>query len=166
MNQNISALMDGELCEDEADLLLARFRRHTEAQNEWKTYHLIGDVLRQPEYIHDELSKSFFDRLHAEPTILAPSRKRTSQIRSFAMTAAASIMAVVMLAWMSVRIDAEPSYQQARAAPVNLRNVGLPVNEAMNEYLLAHHEYSPSTDVRGAASYIRTVAFKQTVAGK
>jgi hypothetical protein len=36
----------------------------------------------------------------------------------------------------------------------------------MNDYLLAHQEYSPSTDVRGASSYIRTVSVKQTVAGQ
>jgi hypothetical protein len=28
----------------------------------------------------------------------------------------------------------------------------------MNDYLIAHQEFSPSTEVQGAASYMRTVA--------
>jgi len=47
-----------------------------------------------------------------------------------------------------------------------MRNVSLPVNETVNDYLLAHQEFSPSTDMRGAASYIRTVAVRQTGAGE
>jgi sigma-E factor negative regulatory protein RseA len=51
MKHEISALMDGELFEDEADVLFDQIKRDSGAHNDWAMYHLIGDVLRQPESI-------------------------------------------------------------------------------------------------------------------
>jgi sigma-E factor negative regulatory protein RseA len=36
----------------------------------------------------------------------------------------------------------------------------------MNEYLIAHQEYSPSTAIQGLAPYIRTVSSAQPEAGR
>lgn len=166
MKQDISALMDGELCGDEAEVLLGKIKRHPEAQQEWLTYHLIGDALRQPDDISMNMNAAFAERLHAEPTVLAPHRRRSSIAGVFAMTAVASIMAIAFLAWLSVNLDSESAIQMARQPANAESNVSLPINEAMNDYLLAHKEFSPSSDVRGAASYIRTVAARQAVAGQ
>ena len=81
-------------------------------------------------------------------------------------------MAVVFLAWLSVQTNTKPPLQQAKQSPNEVRAVNVPINAnfptngSMNDYMLAHQEFSPSTDVRGAASYIRTVSAKQIVAGK
>ena len=166
MKQNISTLMDGELYGDEADVLLVKIKRHPQGQQEWMTYHLIGDALRQPEYMPKDMSAAFFERLHAEPTVLAPRTQPGSKAGFFAMSAVASIMAMAFLAWLSVQIDTEPVLQQAKQRPNEMRIASLPVNDGMDDYLLAHQEFSPGTDVRGAASYIRTVAVKNTVAGQ
>lgn len=163
MKQNISTLMDGELCGDEAEVLLSRITSHPEVRQEWLTYHLIGDVMRQPDYVPGALKSGFFERLHAEPTVLAPHRKRSAQADFFALSAVASIMAMAFLAWLSVQIDSEPVPRQSSAA---LSNANFPVNDSMNDYLLAHHEFSPATDMQGAASYIRTVADRQSGAGR
>ena len=166
MKQNISTLMDGELCGDEAEVLLGKIKLHPEAQQEWLSYHLIGDALRQPDYLPNHMSAAFFERLHAEPTVLAPHTRRSSKASYFALSAAASIMAMAFLAWVSVQVVTEPAVQQAQQRPSALRAANFPTNDSMNDYLLAHQEYSPSTDVRGASSYIRTVSVKQTVAGQ
>lgn len=172
MKQNISTLMDGELCAEEADKLLAKIKCHPQAQQEWLTYHLIGDALRQPDYMPEHISATFLERLRAEPTVLAPHSQRTAKTGLYAMSAAASIMAMAFLAWLSLPIDSAPLFQQARQSPEELRtavlqaNADSHINDSMEDYLLAHHEYSPGTDVRGAPSYIRAVTFKQTVAGQ
>lgn len=172
MKQNISTLMDGELCGDEAAVLLGMIKHHPEARQEWLSYHLISDALRQPDYLPNHMGAAFFERLQAEPTVLAPHCQRSSRAGIFAMSAAASIMAVVFLAWLSVQSDARPLLQQAKQGPDAARtasvliNANFPTNGSMNDYLLAHQEFSPSTDVRGAASYIRTVSAKHIVAGK
>jgi hypothetical protein len=36
----------------------------------------------------------------------------------------------------------------------------------MNEYLIAHQEFSPSTEIQGLAPYIRGVSSLQTVQGR
>lgn len=166
MKQTISTLMDGELCEEEAELLLGKIKLNSEAQQEWRFYHLIGDALRQPDYVPGDISAAIIERLHAEPTVLAPQMKRSSKASYFAMSAVASIMAVAFLAWLSVQIDNVPTFQQARQQSNSMRTASLPANEGVNDYLLAHQEYSPSSDVRGAASYIRTVAYDQQGVGK
>lgn len=166
MKQDISTLMDGELCGDDAEILLAKIRFDREAHQGWSTYHLIGDALRQPDYVPSDLSANFFERLKAEPTVLAPQVKRNNKTNFVAMSAVASFLAIAFLAWFSVQLDHEPAVQQVAQTNYSLRNVNLTANDGMNDYLLAHHEFSPSTDVRGAASYIRTVALGQTGVGR
>ena len=158
--------MDGELTAEETELLLGMLKQHPEARKDWQDFHLIGDALRQPDFVHKDISASIFERLKNEPTVLAPHSKRESKASYFAMSAVASIMAITFLAWLSVQIDVVPLHQQALQAKIDTRQANLPVNEKINDYLLAHQEFSPSTDMRGAASYIRTVSYRQNGAGQ
>lgn len=166
MKQKISMLMDGELGNEDADTLLGKIRQTPEAQQDWLHYHLIGDALRQPDGMTGEMSAAFFDRLHAEPTVLAPQNKRSEKTELLAMSAVASIMAMAFLAWMSASIDTQPTLKQAGQGVIATVSNNSPANDKMNAYLLAHHEFSPGVDVRGAASYIRTVALTSPVAEK
>ena len=166
MKQNISMLMDGELSSEDAEALLGKIKRTPEARQDWLSYHLIGDVLRQPENLSTGMSSSFFARLHVEPTVLAPQGKQSDKTEFFAMSAVASIMAMVFLAWMSSGIDIPPLPQQVRQGVIASTPDNSSANDNINAYLLAHHEFSPGVDVRGAASYIRTVAIKSPAAEK
>jgi sigma-E factor negative regulatory protein RseA len=80
--EQISALVDGELCEQHIDLALAALRQ-PRGRDAWEAYHQIGDVLRSDDMAM-ELSSGFAARmaarLEAEPTIVAPSNisKRTA----------------------------------------------------------------------------------------
>src|SRR5574340_548544 len=103
MKQEISALMDGELFEDEAEGLLDRVKRDSDAHKDWAVYHLIGDVLRQPEHIHCDLSTKVRERMRDEPTVLAPRGRAVKQrVRAVALSAAASLVAVGVVAWMFI----------------------------------------------------------------
>lgn len=166
MKQKISILMDGELTAEETELLLDKIKQHPGARQDWQDFHLIGDALRQPDFVHKDISASIFERLKNEPTVLAPHSKRNSKASYFAMSAVASIMAIAFLSWLSVQIDAVPLHQQALQAKIDTSQPNLPVNEKINDYLLAHQEFSPSTDMRGAASFIRTVSYRQNGAGQ
>jgi len=77
MKQDISALMDGELFDDEAQALLDKVKRNPDSQNAWQTYHLIGDALRHPGHVHANIAASVHERLKNEPAILAPKRRAT-----------------------------------------------------------------------------------------
>ena len=158
--------MDGELSNEDADILLGKIRQIPEAQQDWQHYHLIGDALRQPDDLANEMSAGFFERLHAEPTVLAPQGKRNDKTKVFAMSAVASIMAMAFLAWISASIDTQPMLQKNGQGVIATVSDKSPSNDSMNAYLMAHHEFSPGVDVRGAASYIRTVALTSPVEGK
>ncbi|MDD5179920.1 MAG: sigma-E factor negative regulatory protein [Gallionellaceae bacterium] len=159
MKQQLSALMDGELFDDEAEALLNKLKRNPEAHEEWRVYHLVGDVLRQPDQAYPGISATMHERLQAEPTIFAPRSRANRNARWFALSAAASVMALALVAWMSVQVGSEPAPQMAmQQQSAMLRPASFTVQKGMNDYLMAHQEFSPSADVQGAASYIRTVA--------
>ena len=159
MKQEISVLMDGEMFEDEAELFFDKLKRHPQARQDWAAYHLIGDALRQPEYIHRDISASFHERLQAEPTVLAPRSRSPQRIKHYALSAVASVMALALVAWLSMQVGSEPVPQIASIQQHN--NAVRPASFQSNDYLMAHQEFSPSADVQGAASYIHTVAARQ-----
>lgn len=159
MKHEISALMDGEVFEDEADVLFDQIKRNPDAHRDWAVYHLIGDVLRQPEYIHCDISAKVRECLEHEPTVLAPrSRALKQKARVFALSAAASLLAVGVVAWMSLQITPETAPQLAMQQSA-MRPVNMQIQSKSSDYLMAHQEFSPSNDMNGGASYIRTVTF-------
>ncbi len=159
MKNNISALMDGELFEDEAEVLFDGLKRDSEAHRDWAAYHLVGDVLRQPEYIHRDISGRVRELMRNEPTVLAPRTRGISQkVRNIGLSAAASLMALGVVVWMSVQITPETTPQLAMQQ-TNLRPASLQTQSKSNDYLMAHQEFSPSNDMNGDASYIRTVSY-------
>jgi len=160
MKQEISALMDSELFEDESERLLDRIDRGSGAHKDWELYHLIGDVLRQPEHIHCDLSAKVRERMQDEPTVLAPrGRAVKRKIHTVALSAAASLAAVGVVVWMSQQIGLETApqmaFQQNTASPVSVK-----IQPRSNDYLMAHQEFSPSADMNGGASYIRMVSYR------
>lgn len=159
MKQQISALMDGELYDDEADILLDKLKRNTGTDEEWQVYHMIGDVLRQPDHAYPAIGDSIRERLQAEPTVLAPARRAGRDTRWFALSAAASVAGLSLVAWMSMQVDSEYPTQMAMQQQIHkFRPANLAYPIGVNDYLAAHHEFSPRADVQGTASYIRTVA--------
>lgn len=157
MKQEISVLMDGEMFEDEAEVFLDRLKRHPEADRDWAEYHLIGDALRQPDHINRDFMAAFRERLQAEPTILAPRRRQQQRIKQYALSAAASVMALALVAWLSMQVGQEPIPQMASVQQLNMVR---PVAFHASDYLMAHQEFSPSADMQGAATYIHSVATK------
>lgn len=159
MKQQISEFMDGELFDDEAEALLNDLKRDPQVHAQWQAYHLISDVLRQPDSVNVNVTHAVAERLQSEPTVLAPGRRVRHDARWFALSAAASVLAMTLVAWMSVQVGTEPAPQLAMQQPPSaIRPASFSAPPAFNDYLIAHQEYSPSMDVRGTASYIRTVA--------
>lgn len=72
--EQISAFADGELAEEQVDMVLAALRR-ADGRADWDVYHQIGDVLRSDD-MDIKLSSGFAARMAArlemEPTIIAP----------------------------------------------------------------------------------------------
>ncbi|MGA7986735.1 MAG: sigma-E factor negative regulatory protein [Burkholderiales bacterium] len=172
MKAKISMLMDGELGEREFEAALASLAREDEARRAWCTYHLIRDALRGENVPGTNLAAGVAARLAREPTILAP--RRTVQIpvrgRWMALSAAASIAAVVLVGWLAFAPrpmpDTGPLAARIAAVPRTATDplarpqaaVRVPLPSATDDYLLAHLGYSPRLTLQGVAPYIRTVS--------
>lgn len=154
MKQEISALMDGEMFEDQADVFFDKLKQHPDARVDWADYHLIGDALRQPDHVCKRFGKSFHERLQAEPTVFAPQSRPSQRVRNFALSAVASVMALALVAWLSIQVGNEPAPQIAK---IQQGNAVRPVSIQADDYLAAHQEFSPGIDVHTAAK-IQNVA--------
>ena len=165
MKETLSAWMDSELSGEQAGPLLPQLKRDAELRRNWDCYHLIGDALRG---VHGpDLCAGIRARLDAEPTVLAPKRRRKPEkLHWAALSAAASVAAVIFVGWMAFPGTQQDNLQLA-AVPVTVpvtvpapevQQVAAPAGEAAKDYLLAHQRYSASNAMQGVAPYVRTVA--------
>ena len=165
MKSKISALMDGELMQTELAEPLRALREEGEALEAWRTYHLISDSLQDTRILSSGFSARFVERLALEPTILAPaSVPRHGVQRPYwaPLSAAASLAAVALVGWLAFQ-GSGPDGQQvaqnkAQDAVKAAVAVVVPMTREVNDYLLAHQNYSPRSTLQGVAPYVRTVS--------
>ena len=172
----ISEWMDGELKERETGVLVERVKQDTELRYCWDTFHLIGDVMRGEQALSGGFERRVAERLAQEPTVLAPRTSTARRYATYALSAAASLSAVALVGWMALvnnPLSPQPQVAQAptpptpaAAAPPSEQFVSVPSDGTMNEYLMAHQEYSPSSDIQGLAPYIRSVSRAQQAQGR
>ncbi|HXF66025.1 MAG TPA: sigma-E factor negative regulatory protein [Burkholderiales bacterium] len=183
----ISALMDGELDEHQARREIARLGQDEELVRCWHIFHLIGDAMRgEPVLLSQHFSQRLSARLAAEPTVLAPRRRPSARLLAYALSAAASLSAVALVGWVALSgVGPAPRTEVAKAsapaptptpvaapqipAPPDTHPIqpsGLSSEGKMNEYLIAHQEFSPSTAIQGLAPYIRSVSSAQPARGR
>jgi len=162
MKENLSAWMDCELGDQQASQLPQQLKRDAELRGNWDCYHLIGDALRGVQ--GPGLCAKICARLDAEPTVLAPQRRKaTEKLRWFALSAAASIAAVAFVGWMALTGVQQDSVEIAAAPAAEVKQVAVPAGEVANDYLLAHQRYSPSNAMQGVAPYVRTVSEERSI---
>jgi len=159
--------MDGEIDESEVTGQVRRMKEDPQLRAAWGTYHLIGDTLRGEKIgLSQDFTGKLGARLAEEPTILAP-RSRTplqASARRFALPVAASLGGVALVAWLAVFNNPFAPQKENLAlnppAPsgVQTRLAANPASGEVNDYLLAHQQFSPSTTMQGVASYVRTVS--------
>jgi len=172
----ISALMDSELDEQQAREQFSRLNRDENLADSWHTFHRIGDALRGDRELSRDFGSRLAARLKDEPTVLAPRHSPVRRFTTYALSAAASLSAIALVGWVALGGDPQTPQpaQVAKAIPApvipaapvatlastpQLANV--PNDGTMNEYLIAHQGFSPSTSIQRVAPYIRGVSATQ-----
>lgn len=148
MSDQISALMDGELKDAEASNLLTNIRQNKELRQNWNDYHLIGDILRQTTVTTPDLTDRISESLKSEPTVLAPHKSTPRKTEFIAWSAAASFAAVAFVALASLKFSATDVALESVASQSGTPAITLASSQSnpnLNEYLVAHQEFSPST---------------------
>jgi sigma-E factor negative regulatory protein RseA len=110
-------------------------------------------------------------RLEGEPTVIGPRHSMAKRVTTYALSAAASLSAIALVGWVAFSDNPlAPQSELAKApntlsaSPAQLASV--PSDGKMNEYLIAHQEFSPSTAIQGLAPYIRSVSSAQHAQGR
>ncbi len=167
--QQISALADGELSDDDARTVIDALRA-PDGRSDWDLYHQIGDVLRS-EALAAPLSAGFADRFSArlasEPPLLAP-RSRLRERWSSPRYVAAAVMAAALTGFVIA-----PHLMQGEAGGhSSLTEVAKAVSDspvagtsditlsqapvyAVSDYIRIHHSSHPS--LYGTAQLARPV---------
>lgn len=162
MKAKISELLDGELDSREAARLLDTLRTEGEARDTWRSYHRIGDAIRDARMLSLGFAARVAARLAAEPTVMAPVRLApvAQRPRWQFLSAAASVAAVALVGW-SAFAPQQSATPVAKApasdsTPAPVAQVAPPATA--NEYLYAHQGLSPRNSLQGVAPYVRTVS--------
>lgn len=168
--ERISELMDGELEAREARRQLARIKQDQELAHCWSTFHLIGDALRGERPLAREISSRVAMLLANEPTVLAPrSSAPKKRAATYAVSVAASLSAIALVVWIAFNnplVPPEIAKAPPAPPPATTELASVPSEGHMNEYLMAHQEFSPSTAIQGLAPYIRSVSGTQQAKGR
>jgi sigma-E factor negative regulatory protein RseA len=159
--ERISALIDGELADDEATVQLKRLDGDADLADAWGMYHLIGDALRGDGRAMPGFAGTLHTSLGTEPTVLAPrpSRVSSSRARWYAMSAAASVAGVAVVGWLTV-LGPQRAVDEGSTlavAPATSNSAG----SIESDLVMAHHEYAASAATPGVGAFIRTVASQE-----
>lgn len=133
-DDTLSALLDGELSEEQARQVLRHISASTAAQDRVWEYLAVGDALRG---LHDtvtapHLTDRVMAALEQEPTVLAPMRKSRDH-RATLWLAAAAVTAITWGLWQSLP-------DNSSSIPLAANNVHPPVD--VQPYLAAHQDFA------------------------
>jgi sigma-E factor negative regulatory protein RseA len=160
MKEQVSAMMDGELADHECSSCVKRIKDDPRFREEtWDLYHLIGDALRG--HLAPSVIDGVREKLAVEPLILAPGSIPRLPRRAgwYALSAAASIAAIALVAWMALALlDTQQGPSGGTKMAEAAAPAPVPLAQGVNDYLLAHQRFSPSSTIGGIAPYVRTVA--------
>lgn len=158
MGEDISRFMDGELDGTEAEGVYRQLQR-PDAQATWVCYHVIGDALRGPAAHLPGFAERFAQRMASEPTVLAPPPSRANPKLPVAWAIAATVAAVGVVGWVALSVfETQPTALARAREATTVRTVAAKSQPLAPDYLIAHQEYSPATQIQGVGPYLRSVS--------
>jgi sigma-E factor negative regulatory protein RseA len=178
--EKISQLMDGEFEGQDSALEIRKLGKDAALAQTWDAYHLIRDVLRNEANGTFGLAQRVHETLKAEPTIIAPHTRMIARATRLALPMAAAVAGVTVVGWLALSslngttsvaprlaIDTAPVLTGApRVLPASdsgsdARPMAIPTQrmtaeltaptDGMDEYLIAHQEFSPGTPPQGGS---------------
>jgi sigma-E factor negative regulatory protein RseA len=175
--------MDGELNKQEASNIIEACRTDEDLQENWKTYHLIGDTLRQSSQLFSDVSMNVKQKLKAEPIVLFPttaSMFHRQKHKVFTLSIAASVVIAVSVG-MVLHSTPYQSSQTIIADNPNKNNnnnnnnnnlnivpvrVSSPASDnyppvEINDYLFVHREFSPGTHMKGQITNVHNTEYHE-----
>jgi sigma-E factor negative regulatory protein RseA len=172
MKTRLSALLDGETENREAQAVFAALKANEALRDRWVSYQLIGDALRNETMLSCDLTPRIMHALSEVPVVLAPAPRQRAGPRPL-LAVAASVAGVAVVGWLAVApqlptreatvlVRAEPVTQvrAGQAAVVARLKQAVPAanGRGMQEYLVAHQANASGFQLAGATADVRTVS--------
>lgn len=158
MNDQVSALVDGELSPPDAEFCLDRVCKDRDLRRQWALFHMIGDHLRgETAALPNLFSQRVGACLAAEPTrrVVHPAPIR------FSLSLAASLIGMAVVAGTVLAIYPQRPVESAVAPifmPAEILLAQRSIPEDSRDYLIAHQGVSPSGTLQGVGAYMRTLS--------
>lgn len=185
-NEQLSALMDGELETGHAELL-RNLGRDESLRGKWLRYSLISDCItgNLPRYWDPSLSGRISQAVRSEATVLAPegswSRTVLRPLAGLAIAASVAALAIFAIQHQRAGDGLDPSAEVAAAQPAQLlppanRSLTFAAGKTetsptqlstarpgdssgrLNRYLVNYNEYRSNAAMQGMFPYVRIVA--------
>lgn len=176
MKNEVSALMDGELDQREAEQVIATLKENESLREDWAVYHLIGDTIRQDSSLS---SQSMQGESTTEPIPLNPTASQHHNRKTAVYAIAASVTAAVITTWFTLQsvdqtdpntntmMASQKSLTQPLPAVQSITAPGMnaappllarPLAPAeINDYLFVHKEFLPGAVTHHPSNYVRPV---------
>jgi len=168
----ISAFVDGELPDNESDLLLRRMGQDAELRQKVAEYLAIGRVMRGEtsvpgvDRIHERVSavlddKPFEDHEEVKPETRGPAMR---PLLGIAVAASVALLAIFGLQQTTVDPDEGSGAQTiADAEPAATYTVPQPVNDQLRDYYLSHGATTNENGANGMNSRLVTLRLGEEV---
>lgn len=178
LDEQVSALVDGEAGREELDLLLRRLERDGVLRSTWERYHLIGDAMRSglPERFALGVAERVSAAIAAEPVLAAPLPQTTVRARrnwtrpAIGLALAASVAGLVLVGVRPAAIGNMPLAGGDTRAALSAQGTGKAVTTAavartlqrdrLNAYLVSHNESASRNQMSGVLPYVRMVGYE------
>ncbi len=170
IRMQLSAFVDGELPENEAELLLRRMSQDTELRQDVAEYLAIGRLMRcEPglaaaDRLHERVTAEIEERTSAaEESVIVMNRPRAIRpLAGIAIAASVALLAIFALQNTPEVIDDAPL-----AVPLPLASETVPPIDAQQErqrqYFLNHSDASSSLGANGLVSRVVTLRFSEDI---
>lgn len=177
MKEKLSAMMDGELSEHEQARVLAELSRDPELKKTWERFQIIRAALTDElsAIVSADLGDRIAQRIRELPLPISDQklprqwRPATRWVSTMALAASVAVVAIAGVRWFSLEVPQVPPEQIATApgeqpdfirAGVTRWDTGKPEHaNLLNTYLIEHHEFTPTTGMKGVMSYGRFVGY-------
>lgn len=173
MHEKISALVDGELGEQETERVLRQVGQDHSLSGTWQRYHLIRAVMRN-ESIHYRpgLAQRIAEAIESEAA--APARSAASRAHGASvsrwlpgMALAASLAVVAIGAMLALRsaedIVSDPAVSTPRLAASDRATrwdgADPELEDTLNAFLVEHGEFTTASGMNGLISYAKFVSY-------
>lgn len=162
IRMQVSAFVDGELPENEAELLVRRLSQDAVLRQQVAEYLAIGRIMRGEysaqgsDVLRERIAAELDERPMqdtADSVVSVKSSRYVRPLAGFAIAASVALVAIFGLR-QTIGVDTDPLEAQTVAEDVTMETVPAMNDEELRRLYLLHGEDSPSFDARWTAAQI------------